>query len=92
MMNSYLSQMVPQQAEKYGNKIALKYRDYDTDSWISVTWNQFANKVRQVSNALIALGIKEQENIFWSFCRPCCDGSFIRYQFGDSSALYFRGR
>lgn len=63
MMNSYLSQMVPQQAEKYGNKIALKYRDYDTDSWISVTWNQFANKVRQVSNALIALGIKEQENI-----------------------------
>ena len=63
MTSSYLSQMVPQHAEKYGDRIALKYRDYATSSWIPVTWREFAGKVRQVSNALIALGVEEQENI-----------------------------
>mgnify|MGYP000706605705 CR=1 FL=1 len=42
MSNSYLSTLICRQAKKYGDRIALKYRDYETESWISVSWNQFA--------------------------------------------------
>ena len=63
MTSSYLSRMIPQHAERYRDKIALKYRDYATNFWIPITWKEFADKVRQVSNALIGFGVKEQENI-----------------------------
>jgi long-chain acyl-CoA synthetase len=36
MTNHHLSALVHHQAEKYGEKIALKYRDYDTAQWVSV--------------------------------------------------------
>ena len=55
--------MVHQQAAKYGDRTALRYRDYDTSTWISVSWNQFSQTVRQASYALAALGIREQENL-----------------------------
>lgn len=73
MTSSYLSRLVPQQAEKYGNKVVLKYRDYATATWISVTWTQFAATVRQVSNALLALGAEVQENVgVFSQNKPEC--------------------
>ena len=73
MANSYLSRLVPQKAEKYGNKVVLKYRDYATETWIPVTWNQFADTVRQVSNAFLALGVGVQENVgVFSQNKPEC--------------------
>lgn len=73
MTSSYLSRLVPQQAEKYGNKVVLKYRDYATATWILVTWTQFAATVRQVSNALLALGAEVQENVgVFSQNKPEC--------------------
>ncbi len=63
MSNSYLSTLICRQAKKYGDRIALKYRNYETESWIPVSWNQFAAKVKNVSNALIALGTEVQENV-----------------------------
>ncbi len=63
MSNSYLSTLICRQAKKYGDRVALKYRNYETESWIPVSWNQFAAKVKNVSNALIALGTAVQENV-----------------------------
>lgn len=63
MTYHHLSVLVHRQAEKYGNKIALKYRDYQTSQWIPITWNQFSQTVRQAANALVALGVQEQENL-----------------------------
>ncbi len=63
MSNSYLSTLVYRQAEKYGERTALKYRDYGTETWIPVSWNQFADKVKNVSNSLIAYKVGVQENI-----------------------------
>lgn len=63
MTYHHLSVMVHRQAEKYGNKIALKYRDYQTAQWIPISWNQFSKTVRQVASAFVALGVEEQENI-----------------------------
>lgn len=63
MSNSYLSTLICRQAKKYGDRVALKYRNYETESWVPVSWNQFASKVKSVSNSLIALGAGVQENI-----------------------------
>lgn len=64
MTHNHLSVLVHHQAEKYGDsKIALKYRDYEKGVWHAVTWNQFSKYVRETANALVALGIKEEENI-----------------------------
>ena len=65
--------MVHRQAEKYGDKVALKYRDYETSQWIPITWNKFSQTVRQAANALVALGVEEQRNIgIFSQNKPEC--------------------
>lgn len=73
MAYHYLSVLVHRQAEKYGDKVALKYRDYATAQWIPVTWNQFSQTVRQAANALVALDVQEEENIgIFSPNKPEC--------------------
>lgn len=73
MNNSCLSRLIPLQADKYGDKIALKYRDYTQSLWVPVTWNQFAEKVNEVSNAMMALGVRVQENMgVFSQNKPEC--------------------
>lgn len=69
----HLSVLVHRQAEKYGNKIALKYRDYERGEWLSVTWNQFSQLIKKTANALVALGMKEEENLgVYSQNKPEC--------------------
>ena len=73
MTYHHLSVLVHRRAEKYGDKVALKYRDYETSQWIPITWNQFSQTVRQVANALIELGVQEEENIgIFSQNKPEC--------------------
>lgn len=73
MIYHHLSVLVHRQAEKYGDKIALKYRDYEKAQWLPVTWKQFSNHVKQVANALVALGVEEEENIgVFSQNKPEC--------------------
>ena len=73
MTYHHLSVLVHRRAEKYGDKVALKYRDYETSLWIPITWNQFSQTVRQVANALVELGVQEEENIgIFSQNKPEC--------------------
>lgn len=73
MTYHHLSVLVHRRAEKYGDKVALKYRDYETSQWIPITWNQFSQTVRQVANALLELGVQEEENIgIFSQNKPEC--------------------
>lgn len=59
----HLSQLVFEQAKKYGDKPVLTYRDFGSLAWKTIPWRTFADKVRTVSNALMNLGIGVQENI-----------------------------
>ena len=61
--NSPLSTLIHEQAKVYGEKTALSYRDYATATWKNISWNEFSHKVSLVSNALIASGVAEQENV-----------------------------
>lgn len=73
MTYHHLSVLVHRQAAKYGDKIALKYRDYASSAWLPVTWNEFSKTVRQAANSLVALGVQEEENIgVFSQNKPEC--------------------
>lgn len=59
----HLSVLVHRRAEKYGDKTALRYRDYDKGQWFPVSWDKFSETIRIAANSLVALGIEEEENI-----------------------------
>lgn len=59
----HLSVLIHEQAKKYDKRRALIYRDFGDRKWKSVTWRDFSRKVRHVSNALLNIGVKVQENI-----------------------------
>lgn len=61
--NSHLAETVYRQAEKYGQRTQLRYRNDKTGKWIDVSWHQLAEKVRLTSQAMIEYGIAVQENI-----------------------------
>ena len=73
MNNNRLTNLIHKQAQKYGERVALKYRDYTTNTWIPVSWNEFALKVKQVSNSLLELGVQVQEKLgVFSQNKPEC--------------------
>ncbi len=73
MIYHHLSVLIHRQAEKYGNRVALKYRDYSLGKWLPITWNEFSQTVKEVSSALVALGVEETENIgVFSQNKPEC--------------------
>ena len=45
MIYHHLSVLIHRQAEKYGDRIAMKYRDYDLAQWIPISWNQYSDTV-----------------------------------------------
>ena len=55
MTYHHLSVLVHRQAEKYGDKTALKYRDYEKAQWIPISWNEFSQTVRQAASAMVEL-------------------------------------
>ena len=61
--NSHLSRLIHDQAQKYGDREVLIYKDFGGKEWKSMSWNQFSLTVKQVSNALLNLGVKVQENV-----------------------------
>ena len=61
--NSHLSVLIHDQARKYGEREVLIYQDFGGSQWKSYSWQQFSDMVSKVSNALLNLGVKVQENV-----------------------------
>ena len=61
--NCHLSVLIHQQAKNYGEKTVLNYREFGSLKWKTVSWNEFSAQVKVVSNALLNLGVKVQENL-----------------------------
>jgi long-chain acyl-CoA synthetase len=61
--NSHMSVLIHDQAKKYGDREMLIYQDFGGKEWKSLSWNQVSQTVKQVSNALLNIGVKVQENI-----------------------------
>lgn len=62
-INSHLSVLVHEQAKQYGNREEIIYKEFGGSEWKSYTWNEISRTVKVVSNALLNLGVKVQENI-----------------------------
>ena len=59
----HLSVLIHEQAKKYKDRAALTFQMFGSKTWRTVSWNQFSLRVKQVSNALLNLGVKPQEKI-----------------------------
>ena len=59
----HFAEIVHRQADKYGTRIALKYRNNDTSKWMKISWREFADKVMLTAEAMAEFGIGVQENI-----------------------------
>ena len=60
---SHLSVLVHDQAKQYGDREVMKYREFGSSTWSSCSWNELSTTVKVVSNALLNLGVKPQENL-----------------------------
>ena len=79
-INSHLSVIVHDLAKEYGSKKALTFRNFGSLKWLSVDWNQFSLRVKQVSNAMLNLGLKPKDKIA-VFSQNC-----IHYLYTDFGA------
>ena len=76
----HLSVLIHEQAKKYGNRQVFMFRSFGSLKWKTVTWNQFSLRVKQVSNAMLSLGLKPQDRIA-VFSQNC-----IQYLYTDFGA------
>lgn len=81
---THLSVLVHEQAKKYGNRSVFTFQSFGSKQWKQVSWNQFSLRVKQVSNALLNLNVKPQENIA-VFAQNC-----IHYLYTDFGAYGIR--
>mgnify|MGYP000913371806 FL=1 len=61
MNYTHYSQVFWDQVNKYGDRVAMRYKP--KDKWEEITWNQFGDLVRNTSKALLDCGIGEQETV-----------------------------
>ena len=81
---SHLSVLIHEQAKVYSARPALTFRAFGSLEWKSVSWKQFSLRVKQVSNAMLNLGMVPQENIA-VFSQNC-----IQYLYTDFGAYGIR--
>ena len=82
--NCHLSVLVHEQAKRYGTKKVITFRQFGSQKWKSVSWNQFSLRVKQVSNAMLNIGLKPQDKIA-VFAQNC-----IQYLYTDFGAYGIR--
>lgn len=63
MIYYHFAEMIHRQAEKYGSRTALRYRDDASGKWLKVSWRDFSEKVMLAAKAMAEFGMEVQENI-----------------------------
>jgi long-chain acyl-CoA synthetase len=63
-MNYYhYAELVARQAEKYGQRTALKHRDEVSGKWLKISWREFADKVMLTAQAMAEFGLNPHDKI-----------------------------
>lgn len=63
MVYYHYAELIHRQAEKYGSRTVLKYRDNSTGKWLKISWQLFSEKVMLTAEAMAEFGIGVQENV-----------------------------
>ena len=61
-MNKFV-ELIPQQRAKYGEREALRFRDYETQVWSSLTWNGFSEQIDRAAGAFLVNGVEPQGRV-----------------------------
>ncbi|MBQ3731652.1 MAG: long-chain fatty acid--CoA ligase [Muribaculaceae bacterium] len=61
-MNRFV-ELIPKQSAKYGDREALRFRDYETQVWSSITWQGFADLIDRAAGALYMGGVEPQGRV-----------------------------
>ena len=61
-MNRFV-ELIPKQTAKYGEREALRFRDYQSQVWCSLTWNGFSEQINRAAGALLVNGVEEQGRV-----------------------------
>ena len=61
-MNRFV-ELIPKQCAKYGEREALRFRDYETQIWTSITWKDFAQLIDRAAGALFMGGVEPQGRV-----------------------------
>ena len=62
-MANQLVEMVSRNAAKYGDREAIRYQDYTSREWVSMSWNNFKRQVDRMALSLEMLGVGETDKI-----------------------------
>jgi long-chain acyl-CoA synthetase len=61
-MNRFVK-LIPEQCAKYGEREALRFRDYETQVWSSLTWKDFSEQIDRAAGAMLVNGVEEHGRI-----------------------------
>jgi len=59
VMNKFV-ELIPRQCARYGDREALRFRDYDTQVWSSLTWQGFGEVIERAALSLLVNGVEPQ--------------------------------
>ena len=62
LMNRFV-ELIPMQRAKYGEREALRFRDYESQVWSSLTWNGFSEQIERAAGALLMGGVEPQGRV-----------------------------
>lgn len=101
MIYYHYAELVHRQAEKYGSRTALKYRDNATGKWLKISWKEFSEKVMLTAKAMARIRDRSTGNIgvysqnmrnafirFWGICEPCGFYSDVCNEFSGADRVY----
>lgn len=63
MEYQHWGKLIRDRIEKFGDRIAMRYKDEENDKWVGVSWNEFGLQIRQISKALMKMGVKEKQSV-----------------------------
>lgn len=63
MLENHLGTLVFRQAQKYGDRTVLKYKQEKGGEWLNISWNQLAENIKAIARSLAAYGVKIQDSV-----------------------------
>jgi len=73
MINYHFAELIHHQADTYGTRTALKYRNDKSGKWQKISWIEFSELVMLTAKAMAAFGIEESNTIgIYSQNMPQC--------------------
>lgn len=62
-MTQKFIELVPSMARKYGSREALRFRDYATQEWTSMSWVEMDDAIRREAVSLYKAGVEQQGRV-----------------------------